>query len=224
MTMTYKQSTNYHNYQLAQFVEVGKYEIPQIVKFQEATDNLKFLGFNYAKTEKDPEEKTLHFYLDDYQFERVWNSPTKYINLLKKFKYVLAPDFSLFTDIPVAVNIYNHYRKHWLACYWQSLGINVIPTICWSDKESFDWCFEGEPKNSVVSVSSIGANYSKASREAFLEGYKEMERRLEPTQVIFYGKVPEELKDRKNIVCVENEQIARLRKIEVPTVKVKNGK
>lgn len=112
--------------------------------------------------------------------------------MLSKFSYVLSPDFSLYTDFPKALQIYNHYRKHWLASYWQENGIKVIPTICWSTQDSFEWCFDGEPTQSCVAISSVGSANSKAKKKLFLDGYNEMLKRLEPTQIIFYGKVPEE--------------------------------
>ena len=214
--MTYKQSLNYQNVQLGDFETEGMLDIPVIKPLKDFDEaDVSFLGFNYAMSEKSPSDKTLHFYLDDYQFERVWNTPSRYLDIVSRFKYVLSPDFSLFTDFPIALNMYNHYRKHWVAAYWQSHGIKVIPTICWSNRETFAWCFDGEPKGSVVSVSSIGANYSKASREAFIEGYEAMEGTIYPSKVLFYGKPFEELKNRDNIVYVQNEQIARLRNIKI---------
>lgn len=172
------------------FDGVGEYDIPQIepTQFKKAD----FIGFNYAKNAKEPENKAVHFFLDDYQFIRLWNDPDRYIKILEKFKYVLTPDYSLYTDFPKPLQIYNHYRKHWLGAYWQIHGINVIPTICWSDRESFEWCFDGEPTQSVVAVSSVGTQNSKEKKEKFLDGYYEMVKRLQPTQIIFYGNVPEE--------------------------------
>lgn len=186
----YKQTRNYENVQRMVFNGVGAYDIPKIdgIKF----DFSEFIGFNYAKSVKNPKNKSVHFFLDDYQFTRVWTNPDKYIPVLQQFKYVLTPDFSLYMDFPKALQIYNHYRKHWLGAFWQTYGINVIPTICWSDEESFDWCFDGEPRNSVVAVSSVGTQKSKECKQRFLIGYMEMINRLEPTQIIFYGNVPEE--------------------------------
>ena len=82
-------------------------------------DNAEFIGFNYAKNAKNAYGKAVHFFLDDYQFNRVWTNPDRYIPMLQKFKYVLTPDFSLYTDFPKPLRIYNHYRKHWLGAYWQ---------------------------------------------------------------------------------------------------------
>ena len=112
--------------------------------------------------------------------------------MLKEFKQVLSPDFSTFSDYPMSLQLYNHYRKHWLAAYWEIHGIEVIPTISWSTKESFEWCFDGEPVQGCVSVSSVGCMQNKESRKLFLAGYHEMIMRLQPTQILFYGIVPDE--------------------------------
>ena len=52
---------------------------------------------------------------------------------------------------PFAMQIYNQYRKHWLAAYWQLNGITVYPTISWSDENSYEWCFDGEPRGGASS-------------------------------------------------------------------------
>ena len=39
------------------------------------------IGFNYAKSSKQ-HNVGIHFYLDDYQFERIWNKPEDYIDIL----------------------------------------------------------------------------------------------------------------------------------------------
>lgn len=195
----YREQRNYENAQRMLFDGVGQYAIPEIEPTQ--FDNAEFVGFNYARGAKEAQSKAVHFFLDDYQFTRVWTDPDRYIPMLQRFKYVLTPDFSLYTDFPKPLQIYNHYRKHWLGAYWQMHGINVIPTIGWSDRESFEWCFDGELTHSVVAISSVGTQVKKEARQQFLEGYLEMMERLHPEQIIFYGKVPEKCKG--NIVRVQ---------------------
>lgn len=197
----YESKSIYENLQHFRFEGVGKYNIPQI-KGSRRRNVQELIGFNYAKSCSDGSGKGLHFFLDDYQFTRIWNDPNKYISILKKFDFVLSPDFSLFTDFPVAMQIYNHYRKHWLAAYWETYGIEVIPTICWSDKQSFDWCFDGEPVGGTVAVSSIGTQTNGNDKAAFLLGYNEMISRLSPETVIFYGSVPDEC--RGNIIRIRS--------------------
>lgn len=195
----YKAQRNYENVQRAIYDGIGAYSIPEIAPAQ--YEGCDWIGFNYASGAKNREKKGVHFFLDDYQFMRLWTDPDKYVRMLQQFAYVLSPDFSMYTDFPKALQIYNHYRKHWLGAYWQDHGIKVIPTICWSDQESFKWCFDGEPTHGVVAISSVGTQNSKERKQKFLDGYFEMVDRLQPTQIIFYGIVPEECKG--NIVKIK---------------------
>lgn len=152
--MQYRTTRNYENLQKAMFDGVGRYDIPQIQPEHRIADN--WISFNYAKGCEDPELHGVHFFVDDYQFLRLWTNPDTYINMLSRFQVVCTPDFSTYTDFPKAVQIFNHYRKHWLGAYWQASGITVIPTISWSDEDSYEWCFDGEPIGGVVAVSSVG--------------------------------------------------------------------
>lgn len=186
----YRQQRNYENVNRAIYRGVPPYGIPQLKAVQCKVDN--WIGFNYMRTCEEPEIHGIHFFVDDYQFNRVWAQPDTYTERLKQFQAVCAPDFSTYTDFPKALQIYNHYRKHWLGKYWQTQGVMVIPTISWSDYDSYEWCFDGEPLHSMVAVSSVGTQANNKSKEYFLSGYKEMMRRLKPTAVIMYGTVPEE--------------------------------
>lgn len=173
------------------FPGAGRYDIPVIAPVT-VYPRGEFVPMNYAKTAKAPERKIVHCFVDDYQFVRYWNTPDKYIPMLSRFGAVCSPDFSTYTDMPLAMQIYNHYRKHWLAAYWQLHGMTVYPTISWSAPDSYDWCFDGEPVGGIVAVSSVGTQQSKESKRLFLLGYEEMMKRLNPPWVIFYGNVPEE--------------------------------
>jgi hypothetical protein len=188
---------NYLNLQKAAFEGVGAYDIPLLSP--ETFTDCELIGFNQAKTCKERGNKAVHFFLYDYQFERIWNRPDAYVDMLKQFKCIFSPDFSVYCDYPRALQIYNHYRKHWIGAYMQINGISVIPTIGWSNEDSFEWCFDGETKGSAVAVSSVGTQKNKQAKELFMNGYKEMLERLEPTQILFYGKVPSEIKDDRVI-------------------------
>ena len=198
--MAYKSTQNYENLQKAIFEGAGRYQIPVIAPVQYGT--CEWIGFNYALQAKNRESKGVHFFLDDYQFNRIWTNVDRYTELLMKFAYVMSPDYSLSADFPLATQIYNHYRKHWLAAYWQQYGIKVIPTICWSDRASYEWCFDGEPVNSTIAVSAIGTQNSREKKRLFLDGYEAMMDRLRPEKIIFYGRVPDECKG--NIVRIKS--------------------
>lgn len=179
---------NYENAQKAIFDGAGEYDIPQISAVHVKDIAIgKWIGFNYAKRYPNPNEVGVHFFLDDYQFNRVWNRPDTYTEMLRKFGAVMTPDFSMYTDYPKALQIYSHYKKHWIGAYWQSNGMCVIPSICWSDIDSFAWCFDGEPVGGVVAVSTVGTQSSTAAKRLFALGYDEMMLRLKPEMVIMFG-------------------------------------
>ena len=211
--MSYQETRNsYLNCEKRIFDGAGPFDIPEILPEEIDLNNTNLVGANYAKSEKDPENNILHFYLDDYQFDRFWNCPSIYLPMLSKFKAVLSPDFSLYTDFPKAVQIFNHYRKHWLARYWQENGIKVIPTICWSDKESFEWCFDGEPRNSTISISVVGCNKSEQMKHDFWAGFSKALEVLTPKRILlFKGNSQIQLPDCGSAELIEfkNNNLAR---------------
>lgn len=184
----YRQQRNYENIEKCAFKGRGKYDIPPLRPVEYT--GCEFIGFNYAKSTADRSGKGIHFFVDDYQFLRLWNRIDAYTGLLSEFKYVMAPDFSTYTDFPQALQIYNHYRKHWIGAYLQKQGVKVIPTISWSDEASFAWCFDGEPDGGTVAVSCVGTQNNEEAGWLFQRGYEEMIRRLSPQTILFYGQVP----------------------------------
>ena len=167
--MNYRETRFCENLNIMQFDTEGEYNTPILEPYH--YEPTEFVGFNYARSAKNKKEKGLHFFVDDYQFERLWREPLAYVNLIGEFHSIMTPDFSLYTDYPKAIQIYNHYRKHWLGALWQSMGYKVIPTIAWSDKDSFKWCFDGTPKGATVAVSSVGTQRSKETKTLFLDGW-----------------------------------------------------
>lgn len=188
---------NILNLAKASYEGVGNYDIPQLepTYVEEIGEIKEWIGFNYVLSDKEPEGKAVHFFIDDYQFERLWNSPQKYVDKLKRYECVLTPDFSPYADMPHATQIFNHYRKHWVGAYLQQNGVKVVPTIRASrDERSLEWFLDGEPKGGVVCISSMWTS-DKESKEYFLKEFKMMVETLEPEKIYVYGNEVEELKD-----------------------------
>ena len=134
-----------------------------------------------------------HFYLDDYQFERVWNYPLRYVEYLKRFDGVLSPDFSVYENYYPRDQKENIYRNRALGAFWLSQGIAVIPSISWNNEKSYNWCFEGVEPGGIVSISTVGSLRTEKGKYSLLFGYSEMINRLKPSTVIIYGRYPKEL-------------------------------
>ena len=169
----------------------GPYDFPVIQPVDIDVSQYKWADFRQAQIYRKPAEELahwgVHFFIDDFKFTCVYNSMPKYAKMLSKIGVVCSPDFSLYTDYPVVLQMYNHYRKHVVAAFWQRNGLVVIPTICWSDPSSFAWCFDGEPVGGTVAIASTNIGQSHARRKAFANGFDEMMRRLRPKHILWYG-------------------------------------
>lgn len=167
----------------------GKYNIPTLESYVgEVPDEL--IGFNYMLSSKPEDaEKGIHFFIDDYQFERLWNSPKTYIQKMidKGFKFVLTPDFSLYLDMPVALKIWNVFRSRLIGQLCQDYGLSVVPTIVWAEPESYEYVFDGLPKHGTIAVSTVGIMETEASRNIFKDGMQRALKELEPKLVLCYG-------------------------------------
>ena len=131
------------------------------------------------------------FFIDDYQFERVWNDPYTYIERLREFPCALTPDFSLYLDMPMAMKIWNVYRSRLIGQMMQDANIVVIPTLCWAEPETFSFCFEGLEQGGVVAVSTVGVIRNKSAQEVWAAGMIEAVQRLRPSGILFYVSRPD---------------------------------
>lgn len=162
----------------------GFYDMPKIKACNVTPKDL--IGFNYMLSSKN-KECGIHFYVDDYQFERVWNQPREYIDKLEEYQCVLTPDFSLYQEMPMAMKIWNVYRSRLIGQVFQENGLRVIPTASWCEKETFDFCFDGLPHNATLSISTIGVKESKEAFQVWKDGVDELISRLTPKKLLVYG-------------------------------------
>ena len=163
---------------------IGFYQMPTLERIDYIPDYL--VGFNYVLN-SDRYESGVHFYIDDYQFERIWASPQMYVDKLAQFDCILTPDFSLYMDMPMAMKIWNVYRSRLIGQIYQDRGLRVIPTVSWAEPETFTFCFDGIPSNSTISVSTIGVKRSKEATKIWTQGMDEAMKRLKPKNVLVYG-------------------------------------
>ncbi len=162
----------------------GKFEFP-IIKRQEIDINkIKFLSYVDAKKDdKLNQNKTIHFFTYDWLFEKVYEKADDELEKLKNYYCLLSPDFSIFTNMPVALQIESIFKNRWCGAFWQSKGLKVIPTVSWGDEKSFDFCFDGIEQGSIVAVTTY---YRENDKESFMLGYNEMLKRIKPSIIICY--------------------------------------
>lgn len=192
---TQRRVENILNLEYAQFEGEGKYDIPKLEPVYELPKIKEWIGFNYVLSDTNPEGKAVHFFIDDYQFERLWNTPERYVDKLKQYVCVATPDFSPYGDMPLATQIFNIYRKNWIGAYLQQNGVTVIPTVRAStDERSLEFYLDGFPKESIVLISNMWTK-NKEQKEYFMREYRGMVETLNPKKIFMYGKEMDELKE-----------------------------
>ena len=175
-----------------EFRGAGKYDIPLVSKQQIDINKIKFLDYTKTKiNDKENAHKTVHFFMHDWKFDKVYGKPDDEIEKLKQYYALLSPDFSLFTDMPLALQIESVFKNRWCGAYWQSQGLKVIPTVAWGDERTFDFCFDGIEQGSVVAVCTY---YRENCEDDFMPGYNEMLKRIKPSAVICYDEPFAEMK------------------------------
>jgi hypothetical protein len=96
----------------------------------------------------------------------------------------MSPDFSILIGMPDPMQRWQVYRNRFVGYKWKQLGLNVVPTISWSDENSFEYCFQGVAKGSIVAVSSIGMT-KDWQLPFFMAGYNALLEAIDPRKIIF---------------------------------------
>lgn len=204
-------TVNHYNLQIYDETETdGFYQMPVIHNDGFIPSDL--IGFNYAMTSKN-KNVGIHCFVDDYQFERLWNRPDEYVDMLSEYECVLSPDFSLYMNMPMAMKIWNVYRSRLLGQYWQSRGIKVIPTISWAEEDTFTFCFDGIPEKSIVAISTIGVKREDEAFEVWKNGVDAMIQKIKPETILVYGgQVEYDYGENIKVIYFDNKVTERMKK------------
>ena len=166
----------------------GVFEFPVIYPCFEIPNRL--ILFSKCISSKD-HNYWVHFFEDDYLFERLWRNPKKYLPILKQYNGVILPDFSLYRDMPLVMQLWNIYRSRAIGCWLQTSGVKVIPNVRFGDERTYRCCCDGLPKRSVIAIGTHGTIKNALVREIFVKGLDVVIRRLQPTSIVIYGSAPE---------------------------------
>jgi len=145
-----------------------------------------------TKKEYDYHENAfVNWYFDDYKFDGVrgiWHNYKFVLEVLRHFAGAITPDFSTNQDFPESIKIYATYRMRAYG-YWLGYNdIEVVNNVRWGTDETFDYCFEGIPRNSIVAIGTVGGGPRKLiDRDRFETGLFKMVKVLHPHTILVYG-------------------------------------
>jgi hypothetical protein len=186
----------------------GKYDFPVVKNQVVDLSDLTLIRFsNAVRNEHQHADATVHFFEEDEDFDEVWKNPSVYLDELKQYRQVFTPDFSLYTDMPLTLQLINTFRNRWCGAYWQEHGLTVIPTITWSDEWSYEFCFDAVEKGTCVAVTTLGCSDVK---ELYMAGFAIMCRVIDPACVICYASPFEEMNNFADIIEVPYSRNGRI--------------
>lgn len=129
----------------------------------------------------------VHCFVYDTRIEQAWTKPRLCLEQLKGCQCAIAPDYSLFVDMPRAINVTNVYRNRWVNYFWSSNGVKTIPSASWGAASSFSYCFDGLPTDSYIAIGHVAEGRDKPTRKLFRMGVEELIARKKPRKLIVYG-------------------------------------
>ena len=134
----------------------------------------------------------VHFYIDDQKFDGprdgIWNTPKKALDIIHHFAGAITPDFSTNADFPDAIKRYNTFRMRAFGQWLVTNNITVINNVRWGTFETWDYCFDGIPLNSIISIGTVASGLHKLeNRPSFEEGLHTLIKIIKPSTIIVYG-------------------------------------
>lgn len=139
----------FHRYDVpdAVWASDNEYGIPLLDMKMQAnafdTPILAWVGQGVSQKQQRHKGFTVHFYVDDFQFNALWSSPYKLLNV--GCVTAVEPNFSIYDETPRAVALYQIYRKRWLARWWQQMGIRCVVDLNIS-RQHYDIALLGVPQ------------------------------------------------------------------------------
>lgn len=187
VSKTRKRKQSYQNINLtAELNLVGKFELPEVMPY---TGKIPVVLTPYSMKDVGCRHGAIHFYVDDYRFTGMvmWGNLAHFTEQVRHYQMVIAPDFSLYLDQSRTLNLFQLYQNRVVTATWQRQGLQVIPSVSWGNADSFEYCFDGLPQNSVLSLGGLGNAHHQSMIELWEYGVLQTIERLHPIALMIYG-------------------------------------
>lgn len=80
--------------------ETGRWGIPMLMKPSIPNGTIDLIAWSDTRpNDSINRRKGVHFFVDDYRFESIYRWPERSLQKLGQYKFVLTPDYSLYTDM-----------------------------------------------------------------------------------------------------------------------------
>lgn len=175
----------------------GEQDIPCMLEPKNIIIPKLLIPYSARKTTKN-RDAFLHCFIHDYRFSNFITETKKQTGILYNFGGVICPDPTISIGGSKTINQAQIYFSRAVGFYLQKNGINAIPCIRWGDSTTFDYCFLGVPKKSIIAISTHGCimpckENDNLLRRVFEKGLPVMLERLAPKYIVVYGRMPDDI-------------------------------
>ena len=168
------------------FPTTGKYDFPQLAQTNYFPETPVY-SFNYIKSTVKKARYWYHCFTSEKYFHRLYNCFRDYVKLLRQAKGLISADFSLFRNYPEEILIENCRENHLVDYALQQEEIPIIPTAGFAGESSWEWCFDGLPKNFTMAITTNTLR-DKEAHKLFVGGVNTMIAKIQPTAIVVCGK------------------------------------
>lgn len=167
------------------------FEAERIYKEEISKGNHKFKRDEYVSGYEDD-----HL-MDRVKEKNIWLDSKYLCEILDHFEGLITIDWSTYMDFPYPIKLFNTYRMRAFGrWYGEVRHKNVINNVRWGTPETYDYCFDGLPKNSIVCIGCVASKLkNKVYRQIFHDGLREMIKRIHPFTILVYGAIDSESKE-----------------------------
>ena len=151
-------------------------------------ENCEFMVYRTKRlTPSETAGDILGWFVDDYRFKCCWSYPHRMVATLASYSLaaVCEPNFSLWLDRPRTEQMHATYQTRWCGRFWQEHGFKVIPSLNWSDEESYRWAWLGIPVD--IPVAAVECRSCGDNHDGFNLGLAQACNAVRPKKLIIYG-------------------------------------
>lgn len=151
---------------------------------------IAFHNMNWEETKRglDPSITGVRFFEDDIKEDRFWKDMDYWVDRLKEYKCVVAPDFSTYYEMPFFLVMFNIYRTFLCAQVLQDAGIPVIlPCRTFGDWKYGKYVDEWFPKGGYYAISTKGSMSDDWDVENVIENIDAIYEKLDPKGILIFG-------------------------------------
>ena len=113
--------------------------------------------------------------------------------MLCSYDGVISPDFSIPITSPNFIQLESIGKSRIIGSWLQRMGVEVIPNIRWGGRDTYKFAFDAVEPGGSVAVGTLGCTKDVELRTLLRDGFAEMVRRIEPSLIVIYGAVREDI-------------------------------